>query len=80
MKIIDIEKRDTYFTMEFSIADLLLLKNMMDCAQFTFDSGKNPEMIKANEYFHKKFYPMLIWIQQYADNEGVVNGPPPNSE
>ena len=80
MKILDIEKRDVYFVVEFSVNDLLNLKRMMDHGNFVYDSTKEPEMESADEYFNKKFYPMLVWVDQFSKNEGVVDGPPPNTE
>ncbi len=80
MKILDIEKRDVYFVLEFPVKHLLHIKNLLDHASIEFDGEKEPEMKEAVEYMNKQMVPLLRWVEQYSKNEGVVDGPPPNTQ
>ncbi len=64
MRIINIEKRDIWVTIEFSAEQLLMLKNLLDHAQIEFDGEKEPEMIEAEKFLNEKFYPILKEFSQ----------------
>jgi len=59
MRVIGVEKRDIWVTMEISAKELIMLKNLLDHAQIEFDGEEHPEMLEAERYLNEEFYPFL---------------------
>ncbi len=64
MKILNIEKKDVWVTMEFSAEHLDMLKMIFDHATIEFDKEKEPEMEEANAYLQEHFYPFLKYFSE----------------
>ena len=62
-KIINIEQRDTYINLEFSLNELMQLKDLLDHASIEYDSEKQPELKEASIWLENSFYPMLVEIE-----------------
>ena len=62
-KITNIEQRDTYINLEFSLNELMQLKDLLDHASIEYDSEKQPELKEASIWLENSFYPMLVEIE-----------------
>ena len=66
MKLVKIERKDVWVTLEFSAEQLYWLKILLDHAKIEYDSEEDPDMAKADDYLQNHFYEFL----KYFDEEG----------
>jgi len=65
MKVVKIEKKDVWVTLEFSAEHLQYLKMLFDHAKIEFDGEEEPEMLQATEYLNENFYAFLkFFVEQ----------------
>ncbi len=59
MRITNVEHRDIFITLEFSLEELNHILNFLSFAQVSYDSEKNPEMSESAEFVSQNLFPML---------------------
>jgi hypothetical protein len=70
MKVVKIEKKDIWVTIEFSAEHLHYLKMLFDHAKIEFDGEEEPEMVQATEYLNDHFYAFLKYFEDHGHNFG----------
>lgn len=61
MQLVEVQSRDIYMLLEFSIEEIKQITLCCDHIQINFD-GKDKKETKAADYFVKTFYPQLKTI------------------
>lgn len=68
MRVIDIRPKGIYIMVEFSSEQLQHISDFLEHSKCEFNSEREPEMIKANEYVVDEFYPSLNNILRELTN------------
>lgn len=61
--VVNVQQKNTYVTLEFSLDELMQLKGLLDHASIEYNSEKNPELKEASMWLENSFYPMLSEIE-----------------
>ena len=59
MQVVRVERRDVWFTLEFSLNELTMIKEALDHAVFEYNTETQPEIAKADSFVQGTFYPFL---------------------
>jgi len=55
VRIIDVQARDIYVTLEFSITQIKRILDVLDKVEIKYNKTDNPELDKSVEYFTEDF-------------------------
>ena len=70
MKILDIQKRDVYVALEFSITEILHLAKVMDLALVNYERD-DQDAVEAVKWMHETLEPQLEWFQtEFSKDDG----------
>lgn len=69
MKIIEVQPKDIYATVEFSIKQLRSLQMFLERAEVKYASKEEPEMVEVVEYIMDKLYPDLVGFLDAMEKE-----------
>jgi len=69
MKIVDVQPRDFYVTVDFSLEQIKWLHMFLERAEINYDSEKEPEMVKSVKYMIDKLYPDLVEFIETMESE-----------
>jgi len=67
VRIVNIEYRDVYVTLDFSLKQLKHLRDLFNHADISYDGENEPEMKEAVDFLNNQFHPFLV--QVVKDNE-----------
>jgi len=59
MKVVSIQSKDIYVTIDLSITEIDKLLTALSCAKLEYDGQENPDIREAADYLTKEFYPAL---------------------
>ena len=74
MKVVSIEARDVYITLDFSLKQVNHILDYLNRCTVEYNSEKEPEMVEADKYVKEVLFPNMD-----ALSEDLKNGPGPNS-
>ena len=74
MKVVSIEARDVYVTLDFSLKQINYILDYLSRCTVEYNSKEEPEMAEADKYVKDTVFPNLE-----ALSEDLKNGPGPNS-
>lgn len=67
MRVVNIEYRDVYITLDLSLKQLKYLRDLFNHADIQYDGEDEPEMKEAVDFLNNQFHPFLV--QVVKDNE-----------
>lgn len=70
MRVLEVRHRDTYFLMDLSLAEIRMLKAILDTATFEFDGEENPLAKKGSDYIENQLYPLMVDILESSPSIG----------
>lgn len=59
MRITNVEHRDIFVNLEFSLEELNQILNFLSFAQVNYDSEEYPEMAESAKFVSEELFPML---------------------
>lgn len=74
MKVVSIEARDVYVTIDFSLKQINQILDYLSKCTVDYNSKEEPEMVEADKYVKEVFFKNLD-----ALSEDLKNGVGPNS-
>lgn len=75
MKLVDVQRKDIYVTVEFSLEQWKKLRLLFERMNIEYNSEKEPELVKAVQYLHQELYPHIVHVDDtISEGEGYGTG------
>lgn len=75
MKIVSVEARDVYVTMDMSLQEINYLMDFLDKSVVEYNGDEEPEMKKADSFIKERFFPMLNQLTEELKHGSGTDSP-----
>ena len=70
MKVLNVEHRDVHIEMDFSLKEIIYLRDLLSYVNIEYNSEQEPEVAERVSFLNDSLYPMLQgMIQNFYPND-----------
>ncbi len=65
MKVLNVEHRDVHIEMDFSLKEIVYLRDLLAHIDIAYNSEQEPELAERVDFLNNNLYPMIQELIQY---------------